>query len=235
MISSYSGIQNYRLMTLEELINQYKSEDYKFWKYKDKDGKSIDTHFFFETHSEYLDKYLSFYKDLPNLTELIVHAADGIFKLTNNGVEYFIRHNHQEVFLDKEGNQRGVPFEVSKQVRDNLIKRMNEILKARTFDEIHQIVAESKVKGFGELSIYDTSMRIASNLNIEPDKVYLHAGARKGMEILEEKGYVEQGSSKKKYIEIIDMPKPMQKLKAAETEHLLCSMKDNMIQLEYTK
>lgn len=221
-------------MTLEELIKQFKTEDYKFWKYHDKDGKSIATHFFFESHSEYLDKYLSFYKSLPNMTELIVHAADGIFKLTNNGLEYFIRHNHQEVFLDKEGNHRGVPFEVSKQVRDNLLKRINEILKVRTFDEIYQIVTDCKVKGFGELSIYDTSMRIAANMNIEPDKVYLHAGARKGLEILEEKGYVDQGSSKMKYIEIKNMPKPMQQLKAAETEHLLCSMKESMTKLIQT-
>lgn len=219
-------------MTLEELIRQYKSEEYKFWKYRDKDGKDITTHFFFETHSDYLDKYLGFYKDLPNLTEVIVHAADGIFKLTNQGIEYFIRHNHQEVFLDKEGNQRGIPYEVSKQVRNNLIRRTNDILKAKTFDEIFNIVAECKVKGFGELSIYDTAMRISSHMNIEPDKVYLHAGARKGMEVLENKGYVEPGSAQKKYIETKDMPKPMQQLKAAETEHLLCSMKDYMNNLE---
>lgn len=49
---------------------------------------------------------------------------------------------------------------------------------------------------------------------------------------LEEKGYVEQGSSKKKHIEIKDMPKPMQQLKAEETEHLLCSMKDSMTHLD---
>lgn len=222
-------------MTLEELINQYKTEEYKFYKYRDKDGKDITTHFFFETHSDYLDKYLSFYKELPNLTEVIVHAADGIFKLTNQGIEYFIRHNHQEVFLDKQGNERGVPYEVSKQVRENLIKRINDLLKARTFDEIFQIVTECKVKGFGELSIYDTAMRIASNMNIEPDKVYLHAGARKGMEILEDKGYVDEGSSKKKYVELKDMPKPMQALKAAETEHLLCSMKEHIEHLDNTK
>ena len=219
-------------MTLQELIDQYKTEDYKFWKYNDKDGNNIKTHFFFETHTEYLDKYLSFYKELPNLTEVIVHAADGIFKLTNNGIEYFIRHNHQEVFLDRNGNQRGVSYEISKQVRNNLIKRMNDLLKARNFDEIFQIVTECKVKGFGELSIYDTSMRIASHLNIEPDKIYLHAGARKGLEILEKKGYVELGSSKRKNIEIKNMPEPMQKLKAAESEHMLCSMKDDMKNLE---
>lgn len=219
-------------MTLEELISQYKSEEYKFFKYQDKDGKDITTHFFFETHSDYLDRYLSFYKDLPNLTEVIVHASDGIFKLTNNGIEYFIRHNHQEVFLDKEGKQRGVSYEISKQVRDNLIRRMNDVLKAKTFDELFAIVLECKVKGFGELSIYDTTMRIASHMNIEPDKVYLHAGARKGMEILENKGYVEEGSAKKSFVELKDMPKAMQTLKAAETEHMLCSMKEHIQNLD---
>ena len=222
-------------MTLLELIHQYKTEGYKFWKYKDKEGNDITTHFFFDSHSDYLDKYLGFYKELPNLTEVIVHASDGIFKITNKGIEYFIRHNHQEVFTDKYGNQRGVTYQISKQVRDNLIKRTNDIVKAITFDEIYDIVSECKVRGFGELSIYDTSIRIASKLGIEPDKVYLHAGARKGVEILEEKGYLELGSSKKKYIEIKNMPKPMQALKAAESEHLLCSMKDSMIYLEESK
>ena len=221
-------------MTLEELINLYKTEEYKFWKFCDKDGKEIKTHFFFETHADYLDKYLGFYKGLPNLTEVIVYASDGIFKLTNQGIEYFIRHNHQEVFLDKEGNQRGIPYELSKQVRDNLIKRTNEILKARTFDELFQIVSESKVKGFGELSIYDTALRIASQMNIEPDKVYLHAGSRKGAELLEQKGYIKEGSSKKKYLEIEELPKQLQSQKADDTQHFFCSMKEQMKNLDET-
>ena len=219
-------------MTLEELISRYKTEEYKFFKHVDKEGRLLKTYFIFEKHSDYLDKYLGFYKQLPNLTEVIVYASDGVFKLTNNGFEYFIRHNHQEMFLDREGNQRGVPFEISKQVRENLIKRMNDILMAKNFDEIFNIVSDCKVKGFGELSIYDTSMRIASYLQIEPDKIYLHAGARKGMEILEDKGYVKQGVSKKKYVEINEMPIPMQDLKADESEHMLCSMKDRMEMLE---
>lgn len=219
-------------MTLEQLIEQYQNEEYKFFKYRDKDGQDIKTHFFFETHSDYLDKYLGFYKDLPNLTEVIVYTSDGIFKITNCGLEYFIRHNHQEVFTDLNGNERGVTYEISRQVRNNLLKRINELLRAKNFDQIFQIVTECKVKGFGELSIYDTSMRIASHMNIEPDKVYLHAGARKGMEILEDKGYVVEGSAKKKFVELKDMPKPMQVLKAAETEHLLCSMKEKISLIE---
>lgn len=219
-------------MTLEELIQKYLNEEYEFFKFADKDGKEIVTCFLFDNHADYLDKYLRFYKQLPELTEVIVNAADGIFKLTNQGISYFIRHNHQEVFTDKAGNVRGVSYEISRQVRNNLIKRFNDILKARDFDTIINIVLECKVKGFGELAIYDTALRIGSFLNIEPKRVYLHAGARQGAVLLESKGYISQGSSSKKFLEIYDMPVPMQKLKAIESEHFLCSMKDSMGHLE---
>ncbi|MBP6872892.1 MAG: hypothetical protein KBC43_12855 [Bacteroidales bacterium] len=219
-------------MTLQELIDQYKTEDYKFFKFIDKNGKDIKTHFIFESHAEYLDKYLGFYQNLPDLTQVIVYATDGIFKLTNQGFDYFIRHNHQEVFKDKDGKIRGVPYEVTKQVRANLIRRINDIMSARNFDEIHQIVEECKIKGFGPLSIYDTSMRIATKMNIEPDKVYLHAGAAKGMEILEEKGYVKKGTAEKKFVKNEELPIEMQKLRASENEHFLCSMKEKISNLD---
>lgn len=219
-------------MTLSDIIELYLKEEYTFYKYRDKDGKDIQTHFVFETHADYLGKYLDFYKSLPDLTEVIVYATDGIFKITNRGFEFFIRHNHQEVFQDKLGNTRGVSFEVSKQVRDNLLKRINDVLQARTFDDLIAVVSQCKVRGFGELSIYDTAMRIAAHMNIHPDKVYLHAGASKGMEILEEKGYVQVGISQRKVVDMVQMPSSMQKLGAAETEHCLCSMKERMLDLQ---
>lgn len=174
-------------MTLDDLINRYKNEEFEFFKYNNSDGESINTVFVFESQKDYLDKYLSYYKDLPNLTEVIVFATDGTFKITKNGLEFYIRHSHQDVFTDKEGNTRGVSKEISKLVRNNLITRFNDIMTATTFDQILQIVTKCKVKGFGELSIYDTSIRIAKFKDIEPDKVYLHAGTRKGFEVLEKK------------------------------------------------
>jgi hypothetical protein len=222
-------------MTLEDLIKYYESKNYKIWKPNDKDGKPIKTYFIFEKHSDYLEKYLGFYKKLPNLTEVIVHASDGIFKLTNNGIEYFIRHNHQELFFDQTGAQRGVPYEVTKKVRNNLIIRINDLLKARTFDEIVKIVSECKERGFGELSIYDTALRIGSYLNIEPDKVYLHAGARQGAAILEQKGYLLPGSNQRSWLKVEEIPKAMQVLKPKETEHFLCAMKFAMSNLDAAK
>ena len=73
-------------MNLEELIRLYRTQDYKFFKYRDKDGQELKEEFIFETHKVYLDKYLGFYKDLPDLTQVIIYASDGIFKLTKNGI-----------------------------------------------------------------------------------------------------------------------------------------------------
>lgn len=213
-------------MTLDDLINRYKNQEFEFFKYNNSDGESINTVFVFESQKDYLDKYLSYYKDLPNLTEVIVFATDGTFKITKNGLEFYIRHSHQDVFTDKEGNTRGVSKEISKLVRNNLITRFNDIMTATTFDQILQIVTECKVKGFGELSIYDTSIRIAKFKDIEPDKVYLHAGARKGFEVLEEKGYIPVGASKKKFLTKSELPKEFQEsLKCHEAENVACLYK----------
>lgn len=219
-------------MTLNDIINSYKNDKFEFFKYNNSDGESIRTVFVFESQKDYLDKYLSYYKELPNLTEVIVFAADGTFKVTKNGLEFFIRHGHQDVFTDKEGNTRGVSKEITKLVRNNLITRFNDLMTATTFDQIMQIVTECKVKGFGELSIYDTSLRIAMFKNIEPDKVYLHAGARKGFEVLEEKGYIPVGASKKKYLTEDDLPGEFKEnLKSHEAENVACLYKTEFLSL----
>lgn len=215
-------------MKLSEVVQEYQTEEYSFFKYRDKDGNDIKTHFIFDTHKDYLDKYLGFYKELDDLTEVVVMASDGIFKLTNQGVQHFIKHSHQEVFVGRDGNERGVSPEITKQVRNNLIKRIQDLMSSNSFDQVFEIVSECRVKGFGELSIYDTSLRISSFLNLEPDKVYLHAGARKGVEILEEKGYVRPGVSKQKWVEMHDLPEEMKVFSAKEAEHFSCSKKEQL-------
>lgn len=220
-------------MLLEDIIFKYKEIRYKLFKYNDSEGNSIKVAFVFDSQADYLDKYLSFYKSLANFTELIVLASDGTFKVTNNGIDYFIRYNHQDIFEDRNGNIRGISKSISHQVRNNLIMRINELANSRSFDEILQIVNESKIPGFGELSVYDTSLRIASFRNVEPNKVYLHAGARTGFEILESKGYLEIGMSRKKYLHKHELPMQFQEgLKMYEVENLACLYKDDFKLLE---
>lgn len=219
-------------MMLQDLINKYINQEFQFFKYNNTDGDPINTVFVFDSQRDYLDKYLKYYADLPNLTEVIVFATDGTFKITKNGFDFYIRHSHQDVFTDQEGNTRGISKEISKLVRNNLITRFNDLMDATTFDHIMKIVTESKVRGFGELSIYDTSIRIAKFKNIEPDKVYLHAGARKGFEVLEAKGYISPGGSKKAYLIPSELPKEFQEsLKCYEIANVACLYKSEFYKL----
>lgn len=219
-------------MKLNDLIDRYISEPYEYFKYRNSAGDSINTIFIFESHKDYLDKYLHFYKQLPNLTEVIVFASNGEFKLTKDGIAYFVRHNHQEVFEDKNKKTRGVSLEITKLVRDKLLMRIDEINAARTFDQLMEIVDSSRVKGFGELSVYDTAIRLARFKNLEPDKVYLHAGAKKGFEILEDKGYVTKGSSQKKYLTREEIPAEFNSLKLYEVENHACLYKNDYLSLD---
>ena len=60
-----------------------------------------------------------------------------------------------------------------------------------------------QIKGIGELTIYDTALRIGFYLDIYPDKVYLHAGTREGAKRL----IGEDKVKNKKYLEMSELPK----------------------------
>lgn len=213
-------------MTLNEIIQKYKNEEFSFYKYKNSENENINTYFIFNSQADFLDTYLRFYQQLPSLTEVIVFASEGTFKITQNGFDFFVRHSHQEVFLDKMGNIRGVNKDITDLVRAKLIARFTDLVGAGDFDQIMEIVTQCRVRGFGELSIYDTSLRIARFKNMEPDKVYLHAGARKGFEILERKGYVPPGSAKENYLTTTELPDEFNShLRKYEVENIACLYK----------
>jgi hypothetical protein len=50
------------------------------------------------------------------------------------------------------------------------------------FAELYEVVKSRRVYGVGDLAIYDAAVRIGAFLNILPDQIYLHAGARIGAE-----------------------------------------------------
>ena len=58
------------------------------------------------------------------------------------------------------------------------------LLAANDFTELYEIILSSRVYGVGDLAIYDVAVRVGAFLNILPDQIYLHAGARIGAEAL---------------------------------------------------
>ena len=67
-----------------------------------------------------------------------------------------------------------------------LLQVKEKIAKATDFDQLFSIVTieGNKIWGVGEVLIYDTAFRIGKWRNINPQKIYLHAGTRKGVERL---------------------------------------------------
>jgi hypothetical protein len=103
-----------------------------------------------------------------------------------------------------------------------LLKAKVAIKDARTFDDLFGIVSAvvEGVLGLGELYVYDTSLRIGAKLGVYPDRVYLHAGTRKGAKAL---GLNFRADS----IPMDEVPLPLRKLPAVDVEDILCIFKDD--------
>ena len=63
---------------------------------------------------------------------------------------------------------------------NNILLHIDSISNVNNFEDLIRIVRTSRVYGIGELAIYDTAVRIGAFLDIWPDKIYLHAGAKIG-------------------------------------------------------
>lgn len=102
-----------------------------------------------------------------NVVQAIDIAANGITKPGK-------RHSHQY----------RIKKEVLKAFSDKLITKQRAIELMSNFEELYKFIKMNKIKGIGDLAIYDTATRISFYLKCPPDKIYLHAGTRKGVEAL---------------------------------------------------
>jgi hypothetical protein len=94
---------------------------------------------------------------------------------------------------------------------------------AGTFDALLKLVdnAARSIPGIGELYIYDTALRLGAKLNLFPEKIYVHAGARKGIRSL---GLDFKATS----LLPSALPRELRKLEPHELEDLLCIFKDKL-------
>lgn len=91
---------------------------------------------------------------------------------------------------------------------------------ARDFEALFVLVRRSigPLHGVGELMIYDTSTRIGAKLGLEPQRVFLHSGVRKGARNL--------GLSTNRIALLIsELPRPLRCLEPQDVEDVLCIYK----------
>ena len=112
--------------------------------------------------------------------------------------------------------------------KDILLKNQTEISKADNFHNLHEIIikALNGTKGIGPLYCYDTAFLIGAHLGKLPEKIYLHAGTKKGAKNMEIDVWG------KKYIEMKDIPCceifERKCLKPYEIEDFLCIYKEKL-------
>lgn len=148
-----------------------------------------------------LNNYFKRYSLLKNINEVIECAT--LAKLPKGK-----KHIHQ----------RRLNSQVMESVKNKLLLRSIEIQSSLKFDDIFNIVNESSEKGFKDLAIYDTALRIGAFLNVYPVDIYLHAGTLEGAKSMG----LNTGIKK---ISLSNTPKSLKSLKAYEIEDFLCIYK----------
>lgn len=132
-------------------------------------------------------------------------------------------------------HQRRVGRKKLNEFKDVLILLEKSIKECNDFDSIYKVIFDAKIKGIGELSVYDISFRLGKMAGVYPDKVYLHAGTRKGAVNLgiitanDKSKYIDSIFDKNEndYIERIYVE--LRQLEPYEIEDYLCRDKDYFI------
>lgn len=155
----------------------------------------------------------------------------------NKEVEWFAQHpslesaiNDAAMSIDWEGNRFQHQHRIKRAVLESARKSLLSITaklgecKNSSFEGLHGIIenALKSVEGTGELYVYDVSLRIGSKLGLFPQKVFFHAGTRKGAKAL---GL----NTKLSWLEMDSLPEWLRELQPYEVENFLCRYKDRLV------
>jgi len=223
------------MMTLEKLVRDFLYEPHKFFKYKDLNGNALNKEFVFDNYEHYLQEYLGFFKRVNTLKNAVSYACCGVFEVARDNQVFLIRHNHQEYFMGSNGSYRGLPLDDGKSVVRMVHSRLSDIKAVENFDDLYDIIKECSAakRQFGQLSIYDSAVRIGAFLGIKPDFVYIHTGVRAGVAVLEEKGYTNNQLSNRNYAPLKEFPVEMHEMTEISAENFSCKSKEEFKKLPH--
>jgi hypothetical protein len=118
-------------------------------------------------------------------------------------------------------HQRRIPSAVLGRAEERLQAVRSGLAKAADFEALHRLVEEAigRIKGIGELAVYDIAHRIGAHFGKAPRLVYLHAGTRTGARALNIRG---------DSFDPAILPGAFSRLSPAEIEDFLCIYKDEL-------
>lgn len=115
------------------------------------------------------------------------------------------------------------------------LKRNAERLRAaRSFHDLWMVFDELKPWGIGELTVYDMATRVGAFLKLDPQRLYMHTGARAGWLALCERFAPERVEywRREEFVPKARFPKPLKWLTVDEVEDFLCTYRDEFEELE---
>lgn len=127
------------------------------------------------------------------------------------------------MFRDKRAShQRRIPAAVLDRARKRLLAHKKRLRQAASFEELLNLtnallrMEPNRIRGIGELTVYDIAHRIGHFLGLKPKLVYLHAGARVGARRLGVKNWRAPSLRKS------ELPSAFGPLSPGECENCLC-------------
>ncbi|OFX20381.1 MAG: hypothetical protein A2033_13370 [Bacteroidetes bacterium GWA2_31_9] len=110
-----------------------------------------------------------------------------------------------------------IGYKVCNQGYELLKNDENKIQNCLCFEKLIEITNNlTSIQGLGDLWSYDTALRIGFNLGVYPNKVYVHAGVRKGVK------KIAPNIKIKRKMDLSQFPAEMQTLTHYEAENFLC-------------
>lgn len=123
-----------------------------------------------------------------------------------------------------DAHQRRVGRAVLTEFAQALASKVAALHGARSFDELHAVVSRARVRRTGDLTIFDTALRIGYHRGLLPNHVYLHAGTRHGAHALV------MSTKGRRVVPLDEFPVSLRALGAHQVEHFLCVKADDLRQ-----
>lgn len=126
-------------------------------------------------------------------------------------------------------HQRRIPSPVLEKSAQILNCALQQLSGAHSFHDLYQLVAAliGPISGIGDLTIYDTALRIGAKFRIYPERVYLHAGTKQGAKYL-------RLSYRRRWLVVGELPQAFQRLKPYQVEDVLCIYKNELQKIATT-
>jgi len=170
--------------------------------------------------------------DSDSLTALIKDYQKVHSKNLDNELNYYASQNYEKGMLEKaarseasNGNCHPHQYRILRAARNKTLESLQKLdfSGLNTFESLYNLLKSElgPISGVGPLMIYDTALRIGAYRSLYPEKVYLHAGTRKGSQNL---GIKLKGNT----LDKSQLPEEIQVLEPMHIENFLCIYKDHL-------